>query len=77
MVDGTFKCYEHELGYDDLDDFRNHIANEVHTHNGVAPCNQCGISTEYKFTGKLAKGKFPALCNTCKSTLNDGLEELD
>ena len=74
MVDGIFKCFKCDIGYDDLDDFNNHIANEVHTHIGVSPCNQCGNSTEYKFTGKLAKGKFPALCNNCKNNLIEGQE---
>lgn len=75
MVDGIFKCYKCNLGYDDLDDFNTHIANEVHTHIGVAPCNQCGISTEYKFTGKLTKGKYPALCDGCKNKLIEGQNE--
>ena len=57
MVDGTFKCYQHELGFDDLDEFRDHISNESHNHKGVSPCNICGISTTYNYTGKLAKGK--------------------
>ena len=74
MVDGTFKCFKHDIGFDDLDEFKTHIANEVHTHTGVSPCNQCGNSTEYKFTGKLAKGKYPALCQDCRSNLDGGLE---
>ncbi|KKM94770.1 hypothetical protein LCGC14_1195070 [marine sediment metagenome] len=74
MADDKFKCFVHDLGFDDLDDFREHIANEVHTHTGVSLCNQCGISTEYEFTGKLAKGKYPALCKDCKSALVEGLK---
>ncbi len=74
MVDGTFKCFNHDLGFDDLDEYRDHIKNEVHTHTGTSPCNQCGISTEYKFTGKLEKGKYPALCQSCKDQLIEGLK---
>lgn len=74
MVDGIFKCYQCKIGYDDLDEFNDHIANTVHTHTGISPCNQCGVSTEYKFTGKLTKGKFPALCSNCRDNLNEGLE---
>ncbi len=73
MVNGTFKCYTHEIGFEDLDDYRDHNASEVHTHTGIAPCNQCGLSTEYVFTGKLAKDKYPALCKTCKAEIVEGL----
>ena len=74
MVNGTFKCFKHDIGYDNLDDFNTHMANDVHTHIGVSPCNQCGVSTEYKFTGILAKGKYPALCTSCAQMLIGGQE---
>ena len=76
MVQGTFKCYGCDLGYNDLDKYREHFAEVVHNHKGVAPCNLCGISTEYDFTGKKAVGQFPALCKACrKKTLEE--DELD
>lgn len=74
MVEGIFKCFNCDLGYNDLDEYKGHFVTVSHTHDGVAPCNQCGISTEYKFTGKLAKGRFPALCKSCKSDIIEGDE---
>lgn len=69
MVDGTFKCFNCDLGYDDYDDYEQHLAEVSHTHNGVAPCSLCGISTEFKFIGKKAVGKLPALCKDCRGNI--------
>ena len=74
MSDGKFKCGPCKKDYSDLDEYREHFAEIPHEHKGIAPCNQCGISTDYKFTGKLAKGKIPAICKVCKLAIKESEE---
>lgn len=67
----TFKCGVHDFGTDDLDAFNEHLSALAHTTEGIAPCNMCGLSTSFKFTGK--KGiKAPALCSACASSILGG-----
>ena len=67
----TFKCYKHDVGYDTLPEFHEHLAEEVHTTKGTAPCNLCGLSTVFSFTGKKGK-KSPALCEDCRKIVVEG-----
>ena len=69
---GTFKCGKHDFTCDDLAVFQKHNEDEIHRTYGSAPCNLCGIKTKFNFTGKLKAGKFPALCDSCKSDLTKG-----
>ena len=68
-----FKCGKHDVGYDDLDEFNAHLAEETHTTKGVAPCNLCGLKTKFNFSGKKGK-KAPALCKQCREISLAGLE---
>ena len=70
---GIFKCGVHSYTCDDPEEWDQHLADEIHTTHGTAPCNMCGLKTEFKFTGK--KGKVPpALCKQCKEIAIEGLE---
>lgn len=71
-----FKCGIHDVGYDDIDEFNQHLADEVHTIKGTAPCNLCGLKTKFSFTGKVGK-KAPALCETCREIAIAGSNEVD
>ena len=73
MPEGIFKCGKHEYATDSIEDWQKHYADEVHQHIGKAPCNQCGISSEFNFTGKVGN-KVPALCSDCKATILGGTE---
>lgn len=72
MAEYTFRCGVHDFGTDDLDDFNTHLEEEVHTTTGIAPCNQCGLETEFSFTGKRKGSKPPALCQSCKDDILGG-----
>lgn len=69
----VFKCFVHELGFDDGAEYTEHMATVDHEHTGVAPCNQCGKETEFKWFGKLTGNTMPALCKDCKQKLLEGL----
>lgn len=71
MPEGIFKCGPHEFGTDSITEWQEHQATEIHTHYGSAPCNQCGLQTDFEFTGKVGT-KTPALCNDCKQALLGG-----
>jgi hypothetical protein len=71
MPEGIFKCGPHEFATDSIEDWQEHQATESHTHIGRAPCNQCGIPSEFTFTGKVGL-KVPALCSDCKTMLLGG-----
>jgi hypothetical protein len=73
MPEGIFKCGTHEFATDSIEEWQGHQATEPHTHIGRAPCNQCGIPSEFTFTGKVGT-KVPALCNECKTMLLGGTE---
>ncbi len=71
MPEGIFKCGTHDFGTDSIEEWQNHQATEIHTVTGIAPCNQCGLTTEFSFTGKVGT-KTPALCEQCKQALLGG-----
>ena len=73
MVEGIFKCGEHEFSCDSTDELASHNAEFSHTTKGIAPCNLCGLSTEFSFTGKVGN-KVPALCQSCKQSALEGLD---
>jgi hypothetical protein len=66
-----FKCGKHDVGYDTIEEFHQHLADEIHTTTGSAPCNLCGLNCQFSFTGKKGK-KAPALCSTCKDIVLEG-----
>ncbi len=70
----VIKCFVHELGFTDPAEYEAHMAEVEHEHVGVAPCNQCGAETEFKWKGKLTGHTMPALCKPCKQKLLDGLQ---
>lgn len=71
MPEGTFKCGSHDFATDSVEDFAEHNADFSHSIKGIAPCNQCGLSSEFAFTGKMGT-KPPALCADCKAMLLEG-----
>lgn len=66
-MEGTFKCYLHEVGYDYLWKLRKHIDEVEHTHKGTAPCEGCEKPVDYIFTGFLAKSS--TLCKDCEEMI--------
>jgi len=69
----TFKCGKHDFSCESLGELQSHNEQEIHTTDGSAPCNLCGIKTSFSYTGKLARNKFPALCDECKKATLEGL----
>lgn len=62
----TFKCYVHDFSTDDVDDWDKHNQDKEHTVTGTAPCNLCGIGTEFIFKGKRKLSSTPCICEDCK-----------
>ncbi len=71
---GIFKCDKHDFTTDEPKEWRDHNSTFEHVTRGVAPCNQCSISTSFVFTGKVG-GNPPALCDACKKKLLEGNEK--
>ncbi len=75
MVQGIFKCYIHDFGTNEADEWDKHKLLKEHIETGAAPCNQCGVETKFKFKGKLGKVP-PALCKSCVTKLLKGSEDV-
>lgn len=75
-LQGLFKCYDHDVSFNDLDDFNQHIAGESHTHTGTNKCQDCGKpNQEIKFEGTLENGTMPpAICKNCEEKYIKELE---
>lgn len=71
MPEGIFKCGKHDFATDSFVELQEHNAEESHTINGTAPCNQCGLANTFTFTGKMG-AKPPSLCQDCKTMLLGG-----
>jgi len=48
----TFKCFIHKFETEDVSKWDEHNQKESHTVIGSAPCNLCGIVTEFEFKCK-------------------------
>lgn len=69
------KCDTHDFACTDPAEWEDHLAKAEHIHEGVAPCNQCGNETNFKWKGKLGTHTTPALCAKCKQELLAGLQD--
>lgn len=73
----TFKCTKHHYNCNTPLEWREHLAKEEHVRRGIAPCNLCGISHKFLFSGKIGD-KEPSLCEKCgakllKQTTSEGV----
>lgn len=64
----TCKCPDHDYQTESLTEWSKHTEEFKHDHSGVAPCNLCGIKTDFEYFGKVKPGKIPALCKECKES---------
>jgi hypothetical protein len=62
----TFKCFIHKFETEDVSKWDEHNQKESHTVIGSAPCNLCGIVTEFEFKGKRKLSVIPCICKECK-----------
>ena len=69
----VFKCVKHNFDCESPAEWREHLAKEEHIRRGIAPCNICGASHEFVFSGKI-DGKEPSLCESCSTKLVVGKE---
>ena len=65
----TFKCFEHEFQCEEISEWDDHNEEKAHTTVGISPCNLCGFSTEFSFTGKKKAGIITCICKECKESL--------
>ncbi len=73
---GRFHCGNHNFRTDDLEEWKKHMDEEIHTQKGSAPCNYCGIATSYSFTGKILRQMTPAVCNSCRQKIENVKQNL-
>ena len=73
---GRFHCGSHNFRTDDLEELRKHVENEEHTTTGSAPCNYCGIATQFSFTGKILRKMSPAVCSNCRQEIEQVKQNL-
>jgi len=73
---GRFRCGLHNFNTDDNDDWIKHNAEEIHTQNGSALCNYCGIATPFSFTGKILRKMSPCICSNCKQEIEQVKQNL-
>lgn len=65
----VFKCFVHNWTCATPEEWEQHMREAEHEHEGVAPCNQCGTETKFKWKGKVTSHTVPALCKSCKEKL--------
>lgn len=63
-----FKCAKHNFNCNTPAEWREHLAKEEHVRRGIAPCNLCGISHKFLFSGRI-RDKEPSLCEKCAAKL--------
>lgn len=63
-----FKCTKHNFSCSIPPEWRQHLAKEEHVRRGVSPCNLCGASHKFLFSGKIGD-KEPSLCEKCGTKL--------
>lgn len=73
---GRFHCSLHNFRTDNHDYWIKHNAEEIHTQNGSALCNYCGIATSYSFTGKILRQMSLAVCNNCRQEIEQVKQNL-
>ena len=44
----AFTCYVHDFSTDDIEEWDQHNQDKEHTVTGIAPCNLCGIVTDFE-----------------------------
>jgi len=64
-----FHCGGHRFSTNDQSEWKKHEAEEIHTQNGSALCNYCGMATSFSFTGKKLRQMSPAVCNNCRQEI--------
>lgn len=64
-----YVCFNCEFESTDQAEIETHNKSIVHTHRGTAPCNMCGVSTDYVFVGKRSLTRSPAICDSCKTQI--------
>ncbi len=62
----AFTCYVHDFNTDDIEEWDEHNQKEEHVVTGTAPCNLCGIVTDFEFKGKRKISTIPCICEDCK-----------
>ncbi len=72
-MSGVFKCTKHDFSCEKPVEWREHLAKEVHTRRGIAPCNMCKKPNEFVFTGEVGDTE-PSLCEECADKLLAGRE---
>ena len=71
-----FHCGDHKFSTDNSIEWRIHLAEEIHTKNGSAPCNYCGDITQFSYTGKIERLMEPAVCKNCEQLINQTIQSM-
>ena len=62
----AFTCYVHDFSTDEIEEWDKHLQDKEHEAVGTAPCNLCGLQTDFKFKGKRTLARAPCICEECK-----------